>query len=172
MAEILRTSLAASHHHSPIIDELIARAEALRPMLREQQASCEARGYPSEEVYAALAEAGLFKILRPSHFGGYQMRLKEFYRVVIEVARGCPSTGWWFALGAGHNAQIASYFSPEAQARIFGAAENFHAPWSFAAQGARIRPVEGGPRQRQMDVLLRRTLCEPFHGLRPPPGGC
>jgi 3-hydroxy-9,10-secoandrosta-1,3,5(10)-triene-9,17-dione monooxygenase len=65
---------------------------------------------------------------------------------VIEVARGCPSTGWWFALGAGHNAQISSYFSPEAQARIFGAAENFHAPWSFAAQGARIRPVEGGYR--------------------------
>lgn len=128
------------------VDELVARAAALRPLLREEQAATEANGFPIQKVYDALSEAGLFHILKPRRFGGYEMNLDDFYRVVIEVARGCPETGWWFALGTGHAAQIASYFDERAQSEIFGLRPNFQAPWSFAAQKPTAEKVEGGYR--------------------------
>lgn len=128
------------------VGELVARAEGLRPLLREEQPATEANRFPTRKVYDALSEAGLFHILKPKRFGGYEMNLDDFYRVVIEVARGCPDTGWWFALGTGHAAQIGSYFSERAQAEIFGLRPNFQSPWSFVANKPTAEKVEGGYR--------------------------
>ncbi len=128
------------------VGELVARAERLRPLLREEQPATEANRFPTRKVYDALSEAGLFHILKPRRFGGYEMNLDDFYRVVIEIARGCPDTGWWFALGTGHAAQVASYFGERAQAEIFGFRQNFQAPWSFVAQKPVARKVDGGYR--------------------------
>jgi 3-hydroxy-9,10-secoandrosta-1,3,5(10)-triene-9,17-dione monooxygenase len=128
------------------VRELVARAAALQPLLREEQAATEANRFPTQRVYDAIVEAELFNILAPKRFGGYELNLDDFYRVVIEIARGCPETGWWFALGTGHSAQVASYFSEQAQAKIFGLRKNFQAPWSFAASNPVVEPVEGGYR--------------------------
>jgi 3-hydroxy-9,10-secoandrosta-1,3,5(10)-triene-9,17-dione monooxygenase len=68
-----------------------------------------------------------------------------FYRVMMSVARGCPSTGWMLCLGSGHALQIGSCFGEEAQAEIFGDG-HFVASASFAAQDALARPVPGGYR--------------------------
>ncbi|MBL0374237.1 acyl-CoA dehydrogenase family protein [Rhizobium sp. KVB221] len=137
---------AMPHEHHEAVRELVARAAALRPLLRDQQAATEANGYPTQKVYDAIVEAELFNILTPKRYGGYELNLDDFYRVVIEIARGCPETGWWFALGTGHSAQIASYFSAEAQAEIFGLRKNFQAPWSFAASNTSAEKVDGGYR--------------------------
>ncbi len=128
------------------IDELVTRAEKLRPLLRDEQPATEANRFPTRTVYDALSKEGLFHILKPRRFGGYEMNLDDFYRVVIEISRGCPDTGWWFALGTGHAAQVASYFSEEAQSEIFGLRANFQAPWSFVAHQPTATRVEGGYR--------------------------
>jgi 3-hydroxy-9,10-secoandrosta-1,3,5(10)-triene-9,17-dione monooxygenase len=41
-------------------------------------------------------------------------------RVVLEVARGCPSTAWCMGLASAHALQIGSWWEEPAQAEIFG----------------------------------------------------
>jgi len=126
------------------IEDLLEVARGLRPRLRAEQAEAEARSYPSREIYDIFRAAGFFRIMTPKCFGGYEMRLGDFYRLVMEVARGCPSTGWWYALGAAHVVQICSYFPQTAQVKILGASPDFSAPWSFNSPDYQYRRVEGG----------------------------
>jgi len=135
---------AAIYDSYHMTQNLIQKAADLRPLLREKQADTEARGFPCEEIYDAIAQSGLFPILKPQCYGGLELSLNTFYRIVIEISRGCPSTGWWYALGTGHAAQIASYFSKQAQDEIFGLRENFSAPWSFVPSNIQLKPVDGG----------------------------
>ncbi|HEY7625755.1 MAG TPA: acyl-CoA dehydrogenase family protein [Ilumatobacteraceae bacterium] len=129
-------------------DEIIARAIALRQHLRDHQAKTEARSRYSEETHELFTKAGFFRILQPRKFGGYEFDTETFYRTIIEISRGCPSTGWMLCLGAGHALQVGSSFSEEAQAEIFGPDGHFVAPLSVGNfPGTRpARPVDGGYR--------------------------
>lgn len=129
-------------------DDIVARAVALRSHLREEQAKTEARTRYSEETHDAFTKAGFYRILQPRMFGGYEFDTETFYRTIIEIARGCPSTGWMLCLGAGHALQVGSSFSKEAQAEILGPDGHFVAPLSVGNfPGKRpARPVEGGYR--------------------------
>ncbi len=130
----------------PDLEELVRRARALQPLLREEQQACEERGHPGAEVARALRDAGLFRMLSPRAYGGYQMPLPSFYAVIMEIARGCPSTGWWYALGAAHAVQVSSYLEKEGQDEVFAGGPDFCAPWSFNADRAIAMPVDGGYR--------------------------
>ena len=129
-------------------DHMVARAVALRQHLRDDQAHTEARTRYSEETHRLFTEAGFYRILQPRMFGGYEFDTQTFYRTLIEIARGCPSTGWMLCLGAGHALQLGSSFSQQAQAEIFGPDGHFVAPLSVGNfPGERpARPVEGGYR--------------------------
>ena len=131
---------------APDLEELVRRARALQPLLREEQQACEERGHPGAEVARALRDAGLFRMLSPRAYGGYQMPLPSFYAVIMEIARGCPSTGWWYALGAAHAVQVSSYLEREGQDEVFAGGPDFCAPWSFNADRAIAMPVDGGYR--------------------------
>nr|ART38636.1 G493 [uncultured bacterium] len=87
-------SEAASLAPVPSADELAARARAMIPWLREQAAAIEqARSVPAETIQR-FREAGFFRILQPARWGGYQMEPWVFYRVLMELGRGCPSSAW------------------------------------------------------------------------------
>jgi 3-hydroxy-9,10-secoandrosta-1,3,5(10)-triene-9,17-dione monooxygenase len=73
-------------------DEMIERARALQPRLREEQDATEARGHFSPELDQEFRKAGFYRCLQPRLFGGYEFDLKTFYRIAIELARGDPST--------------------------------------------------------------------------------
>ena len=129
-------------------DHMVARAVALRQHLRDDQANTEARTRYSEETHRLFTEAGFYRILQPRMFGGYEFDTQTFYRTLIEIARGCPSTGWMLCLGAGHALQLGSSFTQQAQAEIFGPDGHFVAPLSVGNfPGDRpARPVDGGYR--------------------------
>jgi 3-hydroxy-9,10-secoandrosta-1,3,5(10)-triene-9,17-dione monooxygenase len=126
-------------------NEIVAKADAFRVRLLEEQAATEERGYYSEELHEAFKQAGFYRILVPRRYGGLEFDLPTFYRVMTSISRGCPSTGWMLTLGAAHALQVASYFSEEAQDEIF-ADGHFVASASFAFQDARAEPVDGGYR--------------------------
>src|SRR5690349_5847554 len=94
---------------------MIARATALRPALRAQQAGCEAAGRILPETNEAFLQAGFYRALQPRRFGGYEFDLPTFAETMIEVTRGCPSSGWVLAFTAGHTHVFAKF--PE-QAQI------------------------------------------------------
>jgi 3-hydroxy-9,10-secoandrosta-1,3,5(10)-triene-9,17-dione monooxygenase len=126
-------------------DELVSRAAALRPRLLEEQAATESRGYYSEELHQAFRDAGFYRILVPRRYGGLELDVPTFYRVISSIARGCPSSGWMLALGSGHALQVASYFSEQAQDELFSDGD-FIASASFAFQDALAEPLEDGYR--------------------------
>src|SRR3954453_12480859 len=129
-------------------DEIVARAVALRPHLRDDQAKTEARSRYSEDTHALFPDAGFYRMLQPRMFGGYEFEPQTFYRTIIEIARGCPSTGWGLCLGSGHALQVGSSFAQHAQADIFGPDGHFLAPLSVGNfPGTRsVQPVEDGYR--------------------------
>ena len=129
-------------------DQMVARAVALRSRLRDDQADTEANSRYSKDMHDAFVEAGFYRMLQPRMFGGYEFDIQTFYRTIIEIARGCPSTGWMLCLGAGHALQLGSSFSKEAQAEIAGPDGHFVAPLSVGNfPGTRPAcPVDGGYR--------------------------
>ena len=95
---------------------MIARATALRGTLRDAQAQCEAQGRVSEAVNERVDPHRLL----PHHPAPAVRRLRvdapTFCRVMMEIARGCPETGWVVALTAGHPLILAN-FPLDGQAR-------------------------------------------------------
>ena len=92
---------------------LVALATEMVPRLRAREEECEALGRMPDATTAELTEAGFYRILEPRRFGGSELDLATFSRVVIELSRGCPSTGWAFAFAAGQAHMLAALFSEE-----------------------------------------------------------
>jgi 3-hydroxy-9,10-secoandrosta-1,3,5(10)-triene-9,17-dione monooxygenase len=141
----------AASHPAPLpvpepgltLDELVARAVALRPILREQQAENEARGTYGADLHEAFRRAGFYRITQPRMFGGYEMGLPNFYRVMMEVSRGDPGVGWCLSLGASHGFIVASHWPEEAQRELFGPDGEFIAPHRAQPMGTVVRDAGG-----------------------------
>jgi 3-hydroxy-9,10-secoandrosta-1,3,5(10)-triene-9,17-dione monooxygenase len=124
------------------VDELIRRADALRPLLRERQAECEATGELSPDTNNRFLAAGFYRILQPRLFGGYEFGLPDFIRVMMAVARGCSESAWVLALTSGHTV-LAAQLSETAQREVFGVTGEFRAPGVGMPTGVGV-PTAGG----------------------------
>ncbi|MGB1090848.1 MAG: acyl-CoA dehydrogenase [Oceanobacter sp.] len=78
----------------PSEEEIVARAEAMIPWLRERAEQTEKDRMVSPETIQAFTEAGFFRILQPKRWGGYEMSPNVLNKVLIQLARGCPSSAW------------------------------------------------------------------------------
>jgi 3-hydroxy-9,10-secoandrosta-1,3,5(10)-triene-9,17-dione monooxygenase len=123
-------------------DELVARAEAIAPLLVPLQADTEKRSCYSEEVHELLRRAGLYRLATPRKFGGFEYDLETFFRAVIALSSGCPSTGWMYALGHSHVITVASYFDEDIQAEVI-ASPDYIAPATVKPQGMATRRPDG-----------------------------
>ncbi|NGO12775.1 acyl-CoA dehydrogenase [Streptomyces sp. HC44] len=123
--------------------QLIERAVAMRPALLERQPETERLTRYPKDTHEDFLRAGFYRILQPRRYGGYEFGLPTFYRVVTEIARGCPSTGWALSLTAAHVLQVASVFEEKAQDEIFGDDGDFRAASTVMPVGV-ARPDGGG----------------------------
>jgi 3-hydroxy-9,10-secoandrosta-1,3,5(10)-triene-9,17-dione monooxygenase len=123
-------------------DEMIARAVALRPLLRQSQGEVEAAGRLSDAMNQRFIAAGFYRTVQPRRFGGYEFDVPDFMRVMMEVARGCSESGWVLALTAGH-AHLFAGFPIEGQIEVYGATGEFRAP-GVPPPSAVAVPVAGG----------------------------
>jgi 3-hydroxy-9,10-secoandrosta-1,3,5(10)-triene-9,17-dione monooxygenase len=124
---------------------VISRAQAMIPMLREQQDDAEERGFYSEAIHEQFVAAGFSRILQPRRFGGYEFDLTTFLKTMVAIATGDPGTGWCLALGSSHAWIVASFFPEDVQAEMFGPDGDFRCPHPAAPTGEAV-PVEGGYR--------------------------
>ena len=125
-------------------DDLVARATALRERLRDEQDATDARGTYSPEMHEEFRRAGFYRTLLPQRFGGYEFDVPTFVRMVIEIARGCPGTGWCLCLAAGHGLQIGGLFGEEAQIAALSPDGEFAAPMRGVPMGTATRARDGG----------------------------
>ncbi|HEX5368350.1 MAG TPA: oxidoreductase [Dehalococcoidia bacterium] len=121
---------------------MIERARALRELLRSKQAETEQTGRILDEVNKKCIAAGFYRTLQPRRFGGYEFDLPTFVKTMIELSRGCPSTGWVVTFTAGHTHVFAKY-PEQTQIEAYGKDGEFRAPL-VGGQAAMARKVDGG----------------------------
>ena len=124
-------------------DAVIARAAAMRSMLREQQEANDRRGHYSDEVHDAFARAGFYRLLQPRMFGGYEFDPAVFLKVVMEISRGHPASGWCFALAGSHAYFVGSHWPEASQRELFGTQGEFRAAHVVGPFGSMTR-ADGG----------------------------
>src|SRR4030095_15806144 len=98
----------------PSPEELLLRAEKLAPVLAERvPRAAELRRIPDETI-ADFRDAGLFRILQPARYGGYELDPQLFFDVQFTLARACPSSAWVYGVLGVHAWQLA-LFAEQAQ---------------------------------------------------------
>ncbi|MEN0135072.1 MAG: acyl-CoA dehydrogenase family protein, partial [Rhodococcus sp. (in: high G+C Gram-positive bacteria)] len=122
--------------------EVIAKATALIPLIRQyaDQGSADRRVAP--EMIAALEAEGLFKLFVPRRYGGYEENLRTAMETVAEVARGDGSTAWVVAL-LNVCTWFGTTFSQQAQDEVFGANPDAKCSGIFTP-GSKAERVAGG----------------------------
>src|SRR5947207_14818787 len=76
---------------APRFEELLARAEALIPVLRERAPRAEQlRRLPGETI-ADLHSSGLFRMRPPARVRGSELPYRALYELTAAIGRGC---GW------------------------------------------------------------------------------
>ena len=103
----------------PTKEELVARARAMIPALKERARQCTAdRNVPAETI-AEMQAAGFFRVLQPKRLGGYEMHPNVFFAVQKLLAEGCMSTGWVYGVLGCHPYELA-LFDDKAQQEVWG----------------------------------------------------
>jgi 3-hydroxy-9,10-secoandrosta-1,3,5(10)-triene-9,17-dione monooxygenase len=92
----------------------------MRPVLRLRQQECETSGRLPDATHRDFLEAGLYRILQPRCYGGYEFAIPDFVRVVIEIARGCTDSGWVLSLIAAQPASVLCLFPEPTQREVYG----------------------------------------------------
>ena len=129
----------------PTPAELISRAEALVPTLRERAAEAEQNRRLSDATVQEFRAAGFPKIMQPKYFGGFELGIDVAAECIRMLASGCGSSGWVANLFMVHNWQLA-LFSIDAQRNYWGAgSDQVCSTASFATRSA-MREVDGGVR--------------------------
>ena len=109
----------ADDYMTPEAIELVARARALAPKLAERAREAERQGMVPVETVKEMQEAGLFRVLQPKRWGGYELDPRVFYRVQMALAEGCMSTAWIYGVIGVHNWQL-PLFPDQAQQDVWG----------------------------------------------------
>ena len=127
----------------PSPQEMIARAAALAPILRERSAASEqARACPAETV-RAFHDADLHRLVQPARYGGYAMGWDTLCEVALALARGCPAQGWVLTIYGDHAQQL-GMFDRRAQDDVWGANARALVSSSFFGSTGTARRVAGG----------------------------
>jgi 3-hydroxy-9,10-secoandrosta-1,3,5(10)-triene-9,17-dione monooxygenase len=116
-------------------ERLVGLARSLRQQLRAEQAESEERGSYSADMHEQLVAGGLYRVLQPRRFGGYECDIPTYYRTIVEVATGDPGSGWCLALAAGHAFTVSAHFEAQAQYDVFLPDGEFRAPLRPLATG-------------------------------------
>lgn len=128
----------------PDAEEILRRARELVPVLKERAAETEQlRRLPAETI-ADFQKAGLFRVLQPKRWGGYEMHPTVFYDVLMTLGEGDMSAAWCYGVIGCHNWQMA-LFEDQAAQDVWGRDTSVLISSTYMMTG-KATPVEGGYR--------------------------
>jgi 3-hydroxy-9,10-secoandrosta-1,3,5(10)-triene-9,17-dione monooxygenase len=122
--------------------ELVRRAKAMIPMLLSQADAVEKARMVPHETIEEFKRAGFFKILQPARWGGWEMNPSVFYRVLMELGRGCPNSAWNMMILGIHNWEFGS-MNPRAGDDVWGQDDGAIVASSYPPFGT-LTKAEGG----------------------------
>jgi 3-hydroxy-9,10-secoandrosta-1,3,5(10)-triene-9,17-dione monooxygenase len=126
----------------PTTDEIIARARAMIPALRARAPQGERERCIPKETIAAMQAAGLFKVLQPRRWGGYEMDIGTYFEVQMALGEGDMSVAWVYGVVGVHPWFVAQL--AETSAREIWGSDNTTLICSSLMPAGIAKPVEGG----------------------------
>ncbi len=136
---------ASAPGNIPSAEELVARARALAPKLRERAVRAERdRNIPQDSVDEFI-EAGLIHTLQPKRWGGYEHDHEVAFDIAVELGKStCGSSAWCLNYLADHACMLA-LFPEEAQHDVWSR-HNAACIAPSAAPTGKVAPAAGGYR--------------------------
>ena len=135
-------SLVDAASDDALFARLLDAAAALRPLVAKRARQTEQDRRVSSDVTNLLREAGLYRVVQPRRFGGYELSLEALRRLAFEIGQGCASTGWCYGLSAAAS-WVVGMFPEQAQHDVWGKTPDALMASCIAPTG-KATPTEGG----------------------------
>src|ERR1700712_1662645 len=97
----------------------IERARFLIPLLQAAADRIDAATELPPDVLDAMFDAGMFKLLLPRAFGGFELKPIDYIQCVETIAQGDASAAWCMNQGSGCS-MAAAHMAPEVASEIYG----------------------------------------------------
>ena len=147
MADIIRKprATAVPSAEDAAYAAMLARAEKLRPQLRERAPRTEELRRLPPETERDLHEAGLFRIVQPKRVGGSEFDYVALIDFADVIGQADASVAWNLVNLASHHWML-GMFAPETQDLVWSKDPDTLIASSFVFPGGRARKVDGGYR--------------------------
>jgi len=87
-----------TNHRLASSEALVSRAREIAPLLAKHALQGEKERRASAESIRAISDAGLFQLMVPKRYGGYEGSIRMHLEVSAELAEGCAGSAWVTAL--------------------------------------------------------------------------
>lgn len=135
-------NIAAIADSPPDAQLLVERARDIAPEIARLAGQHARDRRIAPEIIAKIRDAGLFRVLQPRRWGGYEMSPDVFLDIQFEIARADMSTGWVYGVLGCHNFQM-GLFDDQAARDVWGTTDNALIASTFQPGGI-ATPVKGG----------------------------
>ena len=119
----------------------IARARRLIPLLQAAASRIEEIRELPPDVLDAMHDAGMFKLLLPRAYGGYELKPSDYIQCVEAIAEGDASVAWCMNQGSGCS-MAAAYVTPATARQVWGGKSDVLA-WGQGPGAKAIRAAGG-----------------------------
>jgi alkylation response protein AidB-like acyl-CoA dehydrogenase len=128
----------------PTVQELVARARELAPLLRKNGPIGETNRRVTDEAIEAVRKAGLMKVCTPKRYGGWEMNTRAILDISSAIAEADGGTAWVVNLN-NVCCWLTSLFPVKAQDEVFGSDPDACVS-GVLNPTATVRKVDGGYR--------------------------
>ncbi len=125
----------------PEFAEILNRIVKMRPEIAARALASEKAKRVPAETMDALRDAGVFRLMQPKRFGGYEYGPAELAQVGFELGRACGSTGWCGTLAVCFG-WMTAFYPLEAQQEVWDNTDNLLAV-SYVPT-PKVEAVDGG----------------------------
>jgi alkylation response protein AidB-like acyl-CoA dehydrogenase len=125
------------------MSEFIQKAEALVPLFRETAREAEIARRPLDHVIEAVRDSGLYALMVPKSYGGYEEDLDTFFEVSLILSRADASMGWLTAFYIEHNLWLLNY-ADDVCKTVFATDNYVLAPATLNIGAGTAQAVDGG----------------------------
>lgn len=123
---------------------LLAKAKLLAPLLKSKGEENDAKGRLSDEVVAAMREAGFFSLMVPKSVGGMESNPVQVLSVIEAICNLDGATGWVMMASNVATASAAAFLSDAGFDKVFGGSRPIVA--GAGAPTGKAEVVKGGYR--------------------------
>ena len=137
------TAAAIRRLSIPSPEDLIERARAMAPEIRDLAEETEKNRNVFPQIIDKIRDAELLRTCRPKEFGGFEHDGETALKIAMTISAACASTGW-SVNGAVSNGRSLAHFPIEAQREVWGGDREDPFTCACFAPTGKAAPVDDG----------------------------